>query len=119
MLFAIHAFENQYGGFHGMEQYAVVEVMSEEEAKEIATEMSAEVIDNYNEIYDAFVEEAEDNGIEEDTEEWYNFIDECIAEDIDYEYWKVKDETTKTLEELNEMFYNNPDEFVDTFCEDC
>ena len=119
MLFAIHAFEDQYQGYHGMANYAVVEAISEEVAKEIAIEMSQEIINDYDEIYNTFTEEAEYYGIEEGTEEWHDFINESMAEDIAYEYWKVKEGTTKTLEELNEMFYNDPDEFVNTFCEKC
>lgn len=120
MLFAIHAFEQRYGGMHGVEDYEVIEADSCKEAEEYAREMSIDVISRY--VYDELEKEAEEDF------DWYNNgdeydkfdFDDCVfshmEEDIDYEIWQVKDNTGYSLDALSNMFYNNPDEFVKNYC---
>lgn len=117
MLFAIRAYDGVFEGLHGMEARAVVEVIEEEEVREIGYEMSRQVIEDYQDIYNTFIEEAEFNGIDEESDEWYEYIEEQIENDICYDYWRVK-ENSKSLEDLNEMFYNDPEGFIDEYCEE-
>ena len=117
MLFAIHAYDGIYQGLHGMETRAVVEVIDEQEVREIGYEMSKEVISDYNDIYNTFVEEADFNGIDEESNEWYEYIEEQIEEDVCYDYWRVK-ENSKSLEDLNQMFCDDPEGFLNEYCSD-
>lgn len=115
MLFAVHAYDGVYGGLHGMNEKAVIEVAKEEEAVEIAEEMSMMVIENYDDIYNTFVDEADFNGLDNESDEWYEYIEDQIKEDIDYEVYKVK-ENNKSLEELNDLFLNDSDDFIKKYC---
>lgn len=120
MLFAIHAFEQRYGGLYGIEDYAVIEEDSYDEAVNYAREMSIDVISKY--LYDEFEEEAEEdfnwynNEDEYDKFDFDDYVFSHMEEDIDYEIWQVKDDTGYSLDALSNMFYNNPDEFVKNYC---
>ena len=50
MVVAIHAFENIYGGLHGIEHYLIVEVDNIQQAEEWASEESKEVMESYSSI---------------------------------------------------------------------
>ena len=115
MLVAIHAFENIYQGLHGIEDYVVVEVADEKDAIETALNMSYEVIDSYGDIYSDFYSDAEFEGLEEGTDEWEEYIEAARAEDTAFDIFLVK-ETTKTLEELNNMIYHDPEGFIEEYC---
>ena len=121
MLFAIHAFEQRYDGMHGIESYEVIEADSYKEAEEYARDVSFDIISDY--LYEEFKEEAEEDI------DWhrnkYNesdfdaYISNNMEDDIDYEIWQVKDDTGYSLDALTNMFYNNPDEFVNIYCSVC
>lgn len=90
-LYLIHAYEDMYGGLHGMEDVLILEEDNEEEVRLTAKEMSMDVIDSYSSIRDALEEEAAEYH-EIDSDEYWNTVDELIEEDIAYDYWKLSDE---------------------------
>ena len=101
-IYAIHAFEQEFGGLHGIESYAVIEAINDEEAIMIAEEMSREVIEDYSNYLDFMTDEA--NSEEE--------LEEIIEEDIDGIVYKLMEDTNASLEELDEEYNNDPDEFL-------
>lgn len=114
MLFAIHAYENRYGGLHGMETHCVIECINEKEAEEYAADLSRDVIKDYT--FEEIENEAIEDGYERESEEFDAYVEECIEDNIQYEIFPIR-ETTKSIEELDSMYYNNPDDFIKTMCE--
>jgi hypothetical protein len=115
--FAIYAYEQMYQGYHGMSSIAIVEG-DYDSACETAREMSFEVMDDYSEIEDSFVEDAEYNGLEEGTEEWDDYIAECRCDNVAYEVYRILDSCTLSNEECENMFYNDKDDFIEKYCSD-
>ena len=111
-VYVIHAFDEIFGGLHGMEEWSMEECQSEKEAVESAIEMSCDVIDSYADITEILRERAEDY-LSYDIEEGRitseqqretaldNYYDECVEEDIAYEI--VKLDASYTIEQYNEM----------------
>lgn len=115
MIVAIHAFENTYGGLHGIEHHRVVEVDDIQQAEEWASEESREVMESYGSIMEDFADSAESDGLEPDTEEYDQYIEECVQDNIGYQIWEVIDRYD-TIEQMEEDFYNYRDEFVKNHC---
>lgn len=115
MIVAIHAFENTYGGLHGIENHRIIEVDTLQQAESIAMDDSREVMDSYEDIMEDFYSEAEDEGLERDSEEFEEYIAECVNDNIGYQIWEVVDQYD-TLEVMEEDFYNSRDEFVKEHC---
>lgn len=114
--YTIYAYEDIYGGLHGMHELAVVEAKSEEDAEFIATEMCENVIDSYSEIIENFEENAFAEGLEEGTEEWDASIEEQWREDKSYEIYKITKETNESIEILDDKFNNDPEGFLEEYC---
>lgn len=101
----IYAYEDEYGGLHGISDQAVVEVADMEEANSIGSEMAENVIDSW--------------GLwEEDTDK---------DEDIDEEFWdygtewliyKIRDDVTLSVEELDKICsHEDYENFVKMYCD--
>lgn len=116
MIVAIYAYEGMYGGLHGMNAHAVVEVDSIKEARELACDMSRDVMEDYDEIMDEFYASAEGAGIEEDTYQFYDYIVDCINDNIDYNIWEV--DRPYDLEQMEKDFYNDMDDFIKNHCKE-
>ena len=115
-LYVVRAYEQIYGGMHGMEDWFVTEVDDLDEVEMEAREASFDVIDSYGEIYESFESDAELNGLEEGTDEWEAFIEESRLEDIAYDFWEVT--TNKyTIDEIGKILSCDPDGFVDEYCQ--
>lgn len=111
MLYAIEAVENTYQGLHGVCNQIVVELDSFEEACEYGRQASEDLICSFG------LEPEPDEGSEEEwTEDDY---EDAWAEAISYSVWVVPDSKGNTIEELNDLFYNDPSGFIREFCEDC
>lgn len=115
MIVAIHAFENTYCGLYGIENHRVIEVDSIKEAEEWAAEESREVMDSYEDVMEGFINNAESYGLEEGTEEYDEYIEECIQENIGYQIWEVVDRYA-SLAEMENDFFNSKDEFIKNHC---
>lgn len=100
-LYAIHAYEGYFQGLHGIEQWSVTEASNDDEAYEIAHEISEQVIEDYMHYIPELSE------IEDDEE-----LSEAIEEDIDYTVYKLTLPTNASLDELNDYIDNDPEEFL-------
>lgn len=115
MLYAIYAYEEIYSGLHGINYSTIEECNSLEEAKEATREYSLDVMETYhcimNELYGMISEECE-----EETEEWYEALEELMEENVDYEIYLIRNTKSKSFKELLAEFINNKEEFVKTYC---
>ena len=121
-LWAIWGYDNIYGGLNGMKEVEIYEG-TENEAIEYARELADSVISSYSDIYDALEdsvrEYCEDEGIEmgvgseeEDDirEEFYN--DDMVYGCIELDVSKLP---TLDIEELEKMYYNDEDGFIEAY----
>lgn len=120
-IWAIKAYDDIYGGLHGMQDIDIFDG-TEDEASQIASEMAGDVIDSYYDIRDALEEEVERicelEGIDlEDESEVDEIREEVYDEDAQWEIYELditKLPTVNTME-LRDMFYRNPDEFLEKY----
>lgn len=117
MIVAIWAFENQYGGLHGIEHHRVVEVDGADIAEMYAIEESREVIENFcmDEIREYADAEADEGAFENGSDEYFQYIEDCIQDNIAYEIWEVVN-CYDTIEQMQEDFYNNKEDFIEKYC---
>ncbi len=121
MLYVIHAFEEKYGGYHGIEDWSIENCDNEEEAISIARENSLEVINSYSLVYDELEDDIEtftdENMSEDDIEELRSDI---YNEDIAYEIWKIDSDIIKEydIDTLKKWLNNDPEEFIEKYCND-
>ncbi len=121
-LWAVWGYDDIYGGLHGMREVEIYEG-TENEAIEYARELADSVISSYSDIYDALEdsvrEYCEDEGIEmgvgseeEDDirEEFYN--DDMVYGCIELDVNKLP---TLDIEELEKMYYNDEDGFIEAY----
>ena len=121
-LWAVWGYDDIYGGLHGMKEVEIYEG-TENEAVEYARELADSVISSYSDIYDALEdsvrEYCEDEGIEmgigseeEDDirEEFYN--DDMVYGCIELDVNKLP---TLDIEELEKMYYNDEDGFIEAY----
>ena len=121
-LWAVWGYDDIYGGLHGMKEVEIYEG-TENEAIEYARELADSVISLYSDIYDALEdsvrEYCEDEGIEmgvgseeEDDirEEFYN--DDMVYGCIELDITKLP---TLDIEELEKMYYNDEDGFIEAY----
>lgn len=120
MICAIAAYEGTYQGYHGIVSRFVGEYSSYEEAAEDAKEESYSIMFNDFRVSKILEQDLADY-IEDTGERREDVIDEVreeiyqnnLAFDIYYlNETKIKD---KTLKQLNEEFYWNPEEFLDKY----
>lgn len=115
-------YDDIYGGLHGMKEIEIYEG-TENEAIEYARELADSVISSHSDIYDALEdsvrEYCEDEGIEmgigseeEDDirKEFYN--DDMVYGCIELDVNKLP---TLDIEELEKMYYNDEDDFIETY----
>ena len=121
-LWAVWGYDDIYGGLHGMKEVEIYEG-TENEAIEYARELADSVISSYSDTYDALEdsvrEYCEDEGIEmgvgseeEDDirEEFYN--DDMVYGCIELDVTKLP---TLDIEELEKMYYNDEDGFIEAY----
>lgn len=124
MLFAIHAYESTYCGLHGVENFMIVECKNEEEAAEIACEMSRDVIHSYNSTEENIDQEAafilgyeyeemlEMLAAGEDIDGYDEVCGDVEAEMICFDIYELDENCGATLEYLNSLEF---DEVIDRF----
>ena len=118
--YAIWAFENTYGGLHGYESHIIVEDTPEhpytiKDLEEEASVYSREIIEDFNTIRDEIEEWV--NSEDYDEEEYDEVYEEMIGENIGYCIYKIVKGEDKTVEELQDMFFNYREEFIRDYCE--
>lgn len=120
MFYVIHAFEEKYGGYHGIEDWTISEG-TEEEIIEEAKELSLDVMSSYNFIIDEL-----ENDIEAFTDEDMNEDDieelryDIYNENVAYEIWKIKSNIIKEydIDTLEKWLYDDPEGFIEKYCND-
>ena len=121
-LWAVWGYDDIYGGLHGMKEVEIYEG-TENEAIEYARELADSVISSYSDIYDALEdsvrEYCEDEGIEMGvgSEEEDDIREEFYNDDM--EYGCIELDVTKLptldIEELEKMYYNDEDGFIEAY----
>lgn len=125
-VYVIHAFDEIYGGLHGMEDWTIEECKDENEAIDIAKDMSCDVIERYADITDILAERAEDllsydieegriNSESQREQAFNNYYEDCVKEDIFYSIVKLN--SSHSLEEYEKMLADGYtyDELIDEF----
>lgn len=115
MLYAIYACEAIYQGLHGMNSVAIVDCENEGEARDIAIDMSYEVMDSYNCIHSSFEQDASFE-YDEGTDGWYQFIEDLRSENVFYYIHEIIDTKGKTQKELENELWENYDSFIEKYC---
>jgi hypothetical protein len=129
MLYAVIACEQMYGGMHGMVSYFVAEG-TEEEVEEMAIDESYAIMEEYSSIIDDLeAAAAEEIGWDEDEldeymedstaeadEEYTRALNEQMKENLQYEIYPIVKETNLSLEQLDNLFNRNPEEFIHEYC---
>ena len=116
--YLIYAYENLYGGLHGMCSYTVVEKRDDRDAFETAAQLSREVIDSYDCILQDLEEEVREYHDETD-DEFADDLEQVIEEDIAYEVYKINVKAVDhdpTVEELEDLFWEDEDYFFEHYC---
>lgn len=129
MLYAVIACEQMYDGMHGMVSYFIVEG-TEKNAEEAAIDESYSIMEEFSSIMDDLEEAArEEVGWDEDEfdeymedstsgadEEYTNVLNELMRENLQYEIYPIVKETNLSLEQLDNLFYHNPESFIREYC---
>jgi len=120
MWYVIHAFEEKYGGYHGIEDWTISKG-TEEEIIEEARELSLELMNSYDFIIDELEDDIEaftdENMNEDDIEELrYDIYNENVA----YEIWKIKSNIIKEydIDTFEKWLYDDPEGFIEKYCND-
>ena len=119
MLYVIHAFEEKYGGYHGIEDWSIENCDNEKEAISIARENSMEVINSYSLVYDELEDDIEtftDESMSEDDIE--QLRSDIYNEDIAYEIWEIDSDIIKEydIDTLEKWLNNDPEDFIEKYC---
>lgn len=115
MLYAVRAYEQIYGGLHGMQTNFVMEANSEQEVEDEAVNASIEVMSDYFSIMEDIYEQASEE-YERETDEWWDLVNAIQEENVAYEIHQIVDAKGKSLEELDKEFCDDPDGFIETYC---
>ena len=129
MLYAVIACEQMYGGLHGMVSYFVAEG-TEEEVEEQAIDESYSIMEQYSDIMDDLeAAAANEIGWDEDEldeywedstsgadDEYTRALDEQMLENLQYEIYPIVKETDLSLEQLDNLFNRNPEDFIREYC---
>lgn len=116
----IYAYDNWYGGLHGMYDYTFYEADNEKQAEETAIDLSCDVIGSYYDITEQLEEEADFYSDDRDSDEWSRAYDEAVLQDTAYEIYALKDEVKdKNWDELEKLINNEGVRgFIDKYCEE-
>lgn len=120
MLYVIHAFEEKYGGYYGMEDWSIWNCDNEKEAISIARENSIDVINSYSCIYDELESDIEsfiDETMSEEEKE--QLCEDIFNEDIAYSIWKIDSDIVKeyNIDVLEKWLNDDPEDFIEKYCE--
>lgn len=99
MLFIVYAYDQMYGGYHGIEETTVINADNWDEAEMWAADISADVIEDYcaDELWTQAEEETANDGAYDLDIQIY--FDELVQEDIAYTVYMVTDSNV-TMEDI-------------------
>ena len=102
MLYLIYACEDEYQGYHGIEEYRIEECNNFDEAYMIAQDLAYDVIESYSYTLSYYDEIQERDG--------------DFSEHIETYVYPIEDTQGHTIEELEEMlFEDGVQEFINGF----
>lgn len=115
--YVVHAYENTYGGLHGMENWFYLDTNSMNEVDEAATQASYEVMESYSCIMESLEENArfacEDP---DDEEEYEQMLDEECEYNVAYNVYMLNDEGAALGHRvINAMLAYDPEELVKNY----
>lgn len=119
MYFAIYACDCLYEGLHGMYDCGIFKFFNIEDALIQGREMSRQVIESYSDILDTLEEDFREYVRENMFDDELNDLwEDIVHSDISYEIRLLKSEclANSTIAELEEEFYNDPQEFLQNYC---
>ena len=119
MLYVIHAFDERYGGFHGLEDWSIWDCENEIEAESIAWENSMDIINGFSCIYEELEEEIEDNISDDMSEDDIEQLrSDVYEEDVAYNVWEIDKDIAKEydINVLENMLNNYPEDFIEKYC---
>lgn len=97
-LWLIHAYENTYGGLHGIETALIVDCSTREDAEEIAIDESYDVMNSYSNMFEDLDEEDRE---------------ESIAFDV----FQIREDCTLSIEELDKLAASDWENVRDKYCD--
>jgi len=122
MIYAVCIAEGIYQGLHGIEQKEIIIVSCLEEAHEIATEMSLELMGSYSAVYEELETMVQDEIDANDTVNWTEeeiekLRAEIYNENVYYDLYELDEEKIKdkSYKDLEEELYNDLEEFLDKY----
>ena len=125
MKYVIHAYEQSYGGLHGIENWRVVESNCYSDVEQEAIDMSIGVMESYDFIQEELTSKAcfycecdlcdvENGYIDEGV--FDSAFEDAIYENVAYEIWEVKENSEFSVLEINHMLADDPNSFVEKYC---
>ncbi len=117
-VYAIYAYEQTYGGLHGVNSRYLYIADTDKEAEEEAEQASRAIMASYGSITDELMSDAYDEGCRPGTDEWDEYLEEREDENVAFDVSVLNisiEEAEKNWRELNEEFYNTPEEFLDKY----
>lgn len=119
MLYVIHAFDEQYGGFCGIEDWSICDCENEVEANSIAWDISMDIINSFSCIYEELEATVEDNIFDDMSKDDIEQLrSDIYEEDVAYDIWKVDKDIAKEydIDILENMLNNDPEGFIEKYC---
>lgn len=112
--YVVHAYENTYGGLHGMEDWFYLDTDSMKEVDEAATQASYEIMESYSCIMESLEENARNACDDPDDEEEYEqMLEEECEYNVAYDVYILNDEgAALELGVINAMIAYDPEELV-------
>lgn len=99
----IYAYEQSYGGLHGINDMCVCDIDSLDEINDIGLDMALGVIDSYSNIFESEYDDEED---------YDDPTDFCC-----WEAYKIKDDINLSVDELDSICNELGDElFIEEYC---
>ena len=125
MKYVIRAYEQSYGGLHGIETWRAVESNCYSDVEQEAIDMSIGVMESYDFIQEELTSKAcfycecdlcdVENGCI-DKGVFDSAFEDAIYENVAYEIWEVKENSEFSILEIDHMLADDPDSFVEKYC---
>ena len=126
MKYVIHAYEQSYGGLHGIEDWRAVESDCYSDVEQEAIDMSMGVMESYEFIQEEITSQAcfycgcdmfdvENGNVDE--EEFDSALNDATLENVAYEIWEVGENSEFSILEINHMLADDPEGFVGEYCQ--
>lgn len=123
MKYVIHAYEQLYNTFHGIDTCLAIEADDYSDVVEAACEASRDVMSSYSFIEEALREQAcfycgidEYDEYDEEDDELERAYEDAVEENIAFSIWQVNEDCPYTRDEIDQMIADDLDGFVEEFC---